>query len=190
MATPIPSDSLKVFDFYVEQLETYLDGELSSDEAMAVRDRLNQEPAYAAALERLHRERRLRLDVMDTIETEHADEDAAAAERLRRSVAQMTGTAPATEPADRQVAGSVPARGGRFNRWQIGTALAACMVAAFFFGAFGGGFITGSDPAQADSNTYPLAPNSVVQTNDKGQIERLTPAVNSSDDERSEQDGE
>src|SRR5690606_2918646 len=57
-----------MFDFYVAQLEAYLDGELDAEEAAQVLRRLMQEEAYAAALGRLHAQRVQRMAVFRQIE--------------------------------------------------------------------------------------------------------------------------
>ena len=70
--------NVELFDFYVAELEAYLDGELASEEASQVRRRLMQEEAYAAALGRLHACRIQRVEAYKRIEHEETDLEAAA----------------------------------------------------------------------------------------------------------------
>lgn len=74
---PVSAADVELFDFYVAQLEAYLDGELNSQEAVDVRQRLMQEEAYAAALGRLHAQRVQRMEVFQNIERQEIDEVAA-----------------------------------------------------------------------------------------------------------------
>ena len=116
------SNDTGMFDFYVEQLETYLDGELPADEASAVRRRLAEEPAYAAALDRLGRDRRARVAALD----HDADPaDAEAALRLTRRAAELAAI-------DR------PATTLRLAPRWLGLAAAAALLIAFGVGLLGG----------------------------------------------------
>lgn len=147
-AAPAEAGGSGLFDFYVEQLETYLDGELDEAEATVVRRRLAEEPAYAGALDRLHRARRLRVTAF--VETCDVPEDAEAAERLRNAAHQMTVRARFEPPA----AAALPhaaAAPRSINRWWIGSAVAACMVVAFGLGLYGQ-FDRGIPPAPIQSN--------------------------------------
>jgi anti-sigma factor RsiW len=136
-----PADaSLEMFDFHLVQLEAYLDGELDSDEAMAVRTRLAEEPAYAAALDRLHRDRSDRVRAFESIESHETDADAA--ERLVASARRMT----------RQEA--VLAAGPRDYAWPLWTkvaiGMAACVMVGFVGGLIGS-YDIGSTPARSQS---------------------------------------
>src|SRR5690606_24441571 len=67
LTNPAGHADVEMFDFYVAQLEAYLDGELDAEEAAQVRRRLMQEEAYAAALGRLHAQRVQRMEVFRQI---------------------------------------------------------------------------------------------------------------------------
>lgn len=144
-------DSSGLFDFCVEQLESYLDGELDEAEAAMVRRRLAEEPAYAAALDRLHRARRLRIDALS--ETSVMPDDAEAAERLRAAAHEMTVRARFEQPA---AASARP-----LNRWWAGSAVAACMLIAFGLGLYGQ-FDRGTPPDAIQSNPRPAGGNATV----------------------------
>ena len=133
------------FDFYVAELETYLDGELDAAEAAAVRGRLSAEPAYAAALDRLHAERLARAAAFDFIE--RGENDPAAADRLAAAARQLSLRARAT--------GGVP-------RWaKIVGGMAACALIGFALG-YAGGFDFGTPPAKPSPT--PFAANSAAGT--------------------------
>ena len=154
-----PSEGeLERFDFYVEQLETYLDGELDDREAEVVRQRLAEEPAYAAALRRLHRERDGRLDCFTA-----CGPDDAAVQRLMQSATAMVNAEASTEaPAARTelkptaAASRRTAFGLPMPLWQIGSALAACVVIGFGLGVYGD-FDLGTPPAQSNPTGYQIA---------------------------------
>lgn len=138
-----PADaSLEMFDFHVTQLEAYLDGELDADEAVAVRTRVAEEPSYAAALDRLHRERGDRVRAFEAIERHETD--AAAADRVVAAARRM-----AREAA--------PAAGPRDYAWPLWTkvaiGMAACVMVGFV-GGLAGGYDFGAPPAQP--NPTPL----------------------------------
>lgn len=126
---------VELFDFYVAQLEAYLDGELTADEAVDVRRRLMQEDAYAAALGRLHAQRVQRLEVFKVIEKVETEDDAAA--RLAASARKL-----ASE---------------RTKAWPTWTKVAFGMAACILVG-FAGGLIgeynLGAEPADARSTPY------------------------------------
>lgn len=163
-ATDSHSDSrdeaLPMFDFYVEQLETYLDGELDDAEAADVRKRLSEEPAYAAALDRLHHQRQMRLELFG--QTNESEQDDLAAARLRACASRMC--------IEDQRAYSRRAPGRSISRWWISSAIAACMVIAFGLGMYGR-FDRGTTPGEITSNPMPkLEGNTMFITDDHGDI--------------------
>lgn len=139
--------SAEMFDYYVAQLEAYLDGELDADEATAVRVRLSEEPGYAAALDRLHRERGDRVRAFESIE--HYETDPAAAERLVAAARRLAG-----QPA---VAEYLPSATARDYAWPLWTKVALGMAASVMVG-FVGGLVGGYDfgAPQAQPNPTPL----------------------------------
>ncbi len=164
------ADGSGLFDFYVEQLETYLDGELQPDEVSQVRSRLAQEPAYAAALERLHRARATRVECF--CDESEADD---AADRLCETARSLARSAASpVPPADRATLGRISMSG----RWIAG-GIAACLLVGFTAGLLGR-YDFGTAPDPATSNPVPSAPSNVVLvTNDSGEVVRqlpLTPA--------------
>ncbi len=162
-----PEAALPMFDFYVEQLETYLDGELDAVEAAGVRKRLTEEPAYAAALDRLHQQRQLRLDVLG--QADHHEGDEVAAARLRACASRMS-VAGRLGYGDAAEAGDVMTATRGVSRWWIGSAVAACMLAAFSLGLYGR-LDRGTPPAEVVSNPLPPLPgNTMLITDDQGDI--------------------
>lgn len=172
--SPDSADDQARFDFYVEQLETYLDGELDEAEASTVRERLAQEPAYAAALDRIHRERDARMDLFSA---SAPDDDA-----VRRLVANACALASSESPAaeiDRpfqinEAATSTPAPskrrgGGLFGLgiplWQAGLAAAACVAVGFGVGIYGD-FDKGQAPAI--SNPTPFSTDKPINDINEG----------------------
>jgi anti-sigma factor RsiW len=138
-----PSDEQLAFDYYVEQLEQYLDGELEADEAKRVRTRLAEEPAYAASLARLQDQRRVRIDCLCG---ERGGDDDAAVARLAMCASDLCSDA--TQET-------------RKSGWFIGPAVrswmglaAACLVVGFGIGSLGG-LDFGTPPADAVSNPVP-----------------------------------
>src|SRR5688572_28994437 len=99
-SAPADAASVELFDFYVAQLEAYLDGELDAEEASQVRRRLMQEEAYAAALGRLHAQRVQRVEAYQRIERVETDNDAATriAAAARRMALQENATPGAAAP--------------------------------------------------------------------------------------------
>lgn len=151
-----------LFDFYVEQLETYLDGELDPGEAADVRARLTEEPAYAAALERLRVARAARVEAF--AETEASDDEAAAS-RLYAS-ARSLAQADAQPVANEAVAGRISLSA----RWIAG-GIAACLFVGFTAGLLGR-YDLGTAPDTATSNPVPDMPsNMVLVTGEDGTID-------------------
>lgn len=128
---------VKLFDFYVAQLEAYLDGELNSEEAVTVRRRLIQEEAYAAALGRLHAQRVQRLEVFKQIEREETND--AAVVRLTDSARQL----------------AVQGRGAlAWPTWtKIVFGMAACLLVGFAGGLIGE-YNVGTPPVPPNSTPY------------------------------------
>ena len=128
------------FDFYVDLLETYLDGELDETEAAAVRARLADEPAYAAALQRLHAERTARAAAFDWVERHEIDADAAG--RVVKNVGQSV---------LREQSRGIPP-------WaKLVGGMAACVLVGFGLG-YAGGFDWGKPPAQPHATPYAAVP--------------------------------
>lgn len=128
---------VELFDFYVAQLEAYLDGELNSEEAIAVRRRLMQEEAYAAALGRLHAQRVQRIEVFRQIERDETNDEA---------VVRLTDSA-------RQLA--LQDRGAlAWPTWtKIVLGMAACLLVGFAGGLIGE-YNVGTPPAPANPTPY------------------------------------
>lgn len=143
--------SVEMFDFYVAQLEAYLDGELSADEAAAVRTRLVEEPAYAAALDRLHRQRSDRLRAFENIEK--YETDTAAAERVAAAARRL-----ARQPAAAEYLAEP--RNYAWPLWtKVALGMAACVMVGFV-GGLVGRYDIGSQPAQP--NPTPIASQTQV----------------------------
>lgn len=124
----------ELFDFYVAQLEAYLDGELSREEAVAVRQRLVQEEAYAAALGRLHAQREQRAEIFASIERDETTAEAAA--RITASARQMS-LRGRLQPAAAAVAPAAPAARG-WPLWaKVALGMAACILVGFGAGLVG-----------------------------------------------------
>ena len=154
-----PDESLAMFDFYVAQLEAYLDGELDADEAAAVRDRLGQEPTYAAALDRLHRERAQRVSVFEAIE--HQEVDDAAVNRLMATARRLTLTGDESADVD-----TLEAEGRSWPLWvKVVSGMAACVLVGFA-GGLVGGLDFGDTPARP--NPTPMADSGRVRANNAG----------------------
>ncbi len=133
------ASDVELFDFYVAQLEAYLDGELNSEEAIAVRSRLMQEEAYAAALGRLHAQRVQRLEVFKHIEREETNQ--AAVVRLTDSARKLT-------LHDRAGSRSWPT-------WtKVVFGMAACLLVGFGAGWIGV-YDLGESPSQARPTPFP-----------------------------------
>ncbi len=149
-------DTGQAFDFYVEQLETYLDGELGHAEAATVRERLTLEPAYAASLARLQAQRHLRIDHL----CQPGDDEAAA--RLSHRASQLS---------SQNVADSQPLRLATPRAWWLGLAAAACLLVGFGVGTFAG-LDFGNPPAPIMSNPLPEDdnPNLVSNDSDDGEV--------------------
>ncbi|MEM1012036.1 MAG: hypothetical protein AAGI46_07420 [Planctomycetota bacterium] len=151
------------FDFYVEQLETYLDGELEPAEAETVRQRLAQEPAYAASLARLKAQRHLRIDTLSQ------DGDDAAAARLNQCACALAAPGEAS-----------PMRIGPAKHvWWLGLAAAACVMAGFGVGTFSG-LDFGTSPAPIMSNPIPAGDNPGLVSNPGDDEATVQPADNPS----------
>ena len=134
--TDIQTEATGTFDYYVAQLETYLDGELDASEAALVRQRLTEEPAYAAALERLHAERVARAAAFDYIERDEVDADAPG--RITLAARKM----------------SLRERATGLPRWaRIAGGVAACVLVGFGAGLMGP-FDLGTSPAKPNSTPY------------------------------------
>lgn len=135
---PASAADVELFDFYVAQLEAYLDGELDAQEAVDVRRRLMQEEAYAAALGRLHAQRVQRVEIFQQIE--HKEIDESAASRLAAS------------------ARTIAFRERSKSNWPTWTKVAFGMAACLLVG-FGAGWIgdlnTGRPPAIANPTPLP-----------------------------------
>ena len=136
---PASPEETVAFDFYVEELEAYLDGELEAAEATRVRQRLAEEPAYAASLARLQDHRRMRMACLDC----DGPVDEAAMSRLATCASDLC---------------SQRDEGGR---WFIGPATrswiglaAACLIVGFGIGSLSG-LDLGQPPADAVSNPVP-----------------------------------
>ena len=128
---------VELFDFYVAQLEAYLDGELNQQEAVEVRQRLMQEEAYAAALGRLHAQRVQRVEIFQQIERKEVDDRAAS--RVAASARSI----------------AFQERTGRI--WPMWTKVAFGMAACLLVG-FGAGWVgdlnTGRQPAIPAPTAY------------------------------------
>ena len=162
-----------VFDFYVDQLETYLDGELDEAEARAVRDRLAEEPAYAASLERLSRARRTRIEAIGDV-CNHADDDLAA-ERIRAVARDFTSTG--------SLDGSTSQAWWR-DPWALRTAVAACIVGAFCLGLYGR-----YDTGPSGDRSPGVAGNPVPSLNG-GNVQTVTEPLDDKVDEGRDDDAE
>lgn len=139
-----------LFDFYVAQLEAYLDGELSGAEALAVRQRLIQEEAYAAALGRLHAQRAQRAEAFAQIERGEVDEASAARVVARaRKIVTRARLEPSAGPGL-----SVAAAGGRaWPTWaKVVGGMAACVLVGFGVGLIGS-YDFGGEPVRAGQPT-------------------------------------
>ncbi len=133
--------SVELFDFYVAQLEAYLDGELDTDEATEVRKRLMQEEAYAAALGRLHSQRIQRIEAYRRIEREETDLEAAS--RIAASARRLA-------VQDRAYAA------GSWPTWtKLVFGMAACLLVGFAAGMIGV-YDFGDEPIQGEAR--PLDP--------------------------------
>ncbi len=141
---PADAGESGVFDFYVQQLETYLDGELDAAEAAVVRQRLSEEPAYAASLARLESSRRMRIDGFCAFGDNCNDDEAA--QRLCKSASVLT----TRETSTGQHA-------SRHSTWWLGSAAAACVTVGLGIGfiAGGGGLDFGTSPADPQGNPLP-----------------------------------
>lgn len=104
----------------LEQLELYLDRELTADETASIERRIAVEPALASEIERLRGQRAVRLSAMSIA----FDTDAASVERLVSSV-RMAQVSEALERRRRFV-GAFPARSV--------FAAAACLAVGLFLG--------------------------------------------------------
>jgi len=164
--SPNGTTDADAFDFYVEQLECYLDGELDRDEAAKVRAKLSEEPAYAASLARLQSARRLRIE---TIGLPGADDDQAAA-RLTACAANLCGC-----HADE---GGPRLRISPGYRWGVGLAAAASLAVGFLLGSLGG-LDFGDPPAEAVSNPVPDQPSRGLVTDTREDRDGLRRAVES-----------
>jgi anti-sigma factor RsiW len=134
--------SVELFDFYVAQLEAYLDGELDAGEASQVRRRLMQEDAYAAALGRLHAQRIQRIEIYKHIEHDETDEQAAARIAAAARRIALKEQAP--------VGG-----GGSWPTWtKVVFGMAACLLVGFGAGLVGV-YDIGEPPAAVQSNPVP-----------------------------------
>ena len=133
------------FDFAVGELELYLDGELSADDAAAVRRRLSADPAYAAALERLHADRLVRAAAYDLIERHESDP--AAADRVAAAARRLASRGRAGVPLWAKVAAG----------------MAACVLVGFGMG-YMGPFDTGTTPAVPSPTPYAAAPGGASST--------------------------
>src|SRR5688572_15510704 len=139
--------SVELFDFYVAQLEAYLDGELDSEEAQQVRRRLMQEEAYAAALGRLHAQRIQRIEAYKRIE--HVETDAQSAARIAANARRL---------ALQQSFRSTPAATHSWPTWaKVVVGMAACLLVGFGAGLIGT-YDIGEEPAVGQSNPAPVAP--------------------------------
>jgi hypothetical protein len=139
--------NVELFDFYVAQLEAYLDGELDSEEAQQVRRRLMQEEAYAAALGRLHSQRIQRIEAYKRIE--HHETDAQAAARIAANARRL-----AVQDSFR----STPAATHSWPTWaKVVFGMAACLLVGFAAGLVGT-YDVGEEPAIGQSNPVPAAP--------------------------------
>ena len=156
--TRLDAGDTGMFDFYVGQLEEYLDGELAPDDAAAVRRRLAEEPAYAAALDRLSGHRRLRVAALDPAGP--PAEDDAAHERLTRAASSLCNASP---------------RGAAPFAWHpLALAAAAALVVGFALGLLGGLDLspapdappTGPVTAASNPRPAPRAPDGVVTVSD------------------------
>ncbi len=144
LTNPAGHADVEMFDFYVAQLEAYLDGELDAEEAAQVRRRLMQEEAYAAALGRLHAQRVQRMEVFRQIEQREVDP--AAPTRLAASAKRM-----------RLQAQLAPAGGG--GSWPTWTkvvfGMAACLLVGFGAGMIGTYNVGESPTVAADPTPLP-----------------------------------
>jgi anti-sigma-K factor RskA len=127
-------------------LETYLDGELSEDEAQAVVRRMNEDAAFSAVFQRLSSERHLRQDCFRVMEREEISASAtmSSADRVSRSIHQA---------ATRELVWSTRLRVIR----QV-SALAACLVVGV-----GVGWI-------ANSSRAPLRPQNPSSVTDRTNV--------------------
>jgi hypothetical protein len=138
---------VELFDFYVAQLEAYLDGELDAEEAQQVRRRLMQEEAYAAALGRLHSQRIQRIEAYKRIE--HDETDSQAAARIAANARRL-----ALHDSFR----STPAATHSWPTWaKVVFGMAACLLVGFAAGLVGT-YDIGEAPAVGQSNPVPAAP--------------------------------
>lgn len=134
----------EVLDVHVAQLEAYLDGELSADDAAAVRARVAEEPACAAALDRLHRERMNRVQAFEMIEAAEVDP---------ASVGRLAAAARGAVHAGAPVPASATEDASDYS-WPLWTKIAVGMAASIMVGFVGGlvgGYDFGSTPAQPNS---------------------------------------
>jgi anti-sigma factor RsiW len=155
-----------------ELLETYLDNELLGEERDQMRARLRREPALAAALEQLTRDRQLRYQAFFAMDREVAATAGASTEQIARSLRQA---------AVREVAWS-----NRRSIFRQLSAAAACIVVGLLVGWFGReraefrladpaerGMrqpdISGADAVQV-SNEKTLAGFNVAITDDSGRV--------------------
>jgi anti-sigma factor RsiW len=119
----------------LQLLETYLDNELAPDEMESIRARLKREPALAAALDQLTRDRQMRHRVFFELDREIATTARASTDEIARSLRQA---------AVREVAWS-----NRRNIFRQLSAAAACIVVGLLAGWFGRERAEfGSDPSE------------------------------------------
>ncbi len=155
------AEETALFDFYVEELETYLDGELDEAEAAHVRARLAS--AYAAALDRLDQQRRCRCDALGALLHPAAANDEECAAKLSKEANRLCCEAAAR---DEKVADAVVASRIGWDWWRVASLAAACLMLGFSLGIFGP-FDLGTRPANGVSNPLVAGPNTGLTSFDE-----------------------